>query len=69
MYHYFVSYSFSNSACTGLGFGYTEVSMDKPLITIEAIHALNQKLSESFTDVSNIVILNFQLLRVESEAK
>ena len=69
MYHYFVSYSFSNSAGKGFGVGYTEAIMDEPLTTIEEIHELNKKLSEKLSNLSNIIILNFQLLRVEAEAK
>lgn len=69
MYHYFVSYSFSNSTGKGWGFGYTEAIMDKPLTTIEEIHELNKLLSEKLPDLCNIIIVNFQLLRVESEAK
>lgn len=69
MFHYFVSYTFSDSTGNGIAFGYAEVTIGKPLTTIEAINEVGKKLTEKLPDLSNIVILNFQLLRKESDAQ
>ena len=62
MYHYFVSYSYQ------YGFGHCDVARDTPITSIEDINEMVKDLQIQF-NLSNIVILNFQLLRKESDAE
>ena len=59
MYYYLVSFSHER------GFGHIEVSRNTPITTIEDINGIARDLQERLNTLSEIVILNYQLLRKE----
>ena len=62
MYHYFVS--FSHVANGNIGFGNTELMLDGKITGMDILNKIARNI-ERDCFVKNVVILNFQLLRVE----
>ena len=60
MFYYFVSFAHDH------GFGNSQVSVDGPITTLGDILKITQDIQKNLPYVSNIVILNYQLLRKEA---
>ena len=63
MYYYFVSFTHD------CGFGHSQISRNIPIEKIEDINKISEELENTDPKLSNVVILNYQLLRKEPAAK
>ena len=63
MYYYFVSFSHDH------GFAHAQISRNIPIEKIEDINKISEDIEKSDPKLSNVIILNFQLLRKEPATK
>ena len=68
IFHYFVSYTFSTSYFYYFGVACTEFQTNKEITSFEDIQEIAKLIQEIYeNEDTRIVILNYQLLRVEEE--